>query len=119
MSPEGAPWRPFGAQNRHSSRTVHQTLRDKLFAESDGGPDLFSGELAGLQKSGPHGQRERQSRLGAGPTRTLIGGLCRGRIDHGRGVGTHPRQMRRLNEEETVLALMPRMAQVWARKAEW
>jgi hypothetical protein len=27
--------------------------------------------------------------------------------------------MRRLNEDETVLALMPRMAQVWARKAEW
>ena len=73
---EGAPWRPFVAQNRHPSRTVHQTVREKFFADSDGGPDLFS-------------------------------------------VGTHPRQMRRLNEEETVLALMPRMAQVWARKAEW
>jgi hypothetical protein len=27
--------------------------------------------------------------------------------------------MRRLSADETVLALMPRMAQVWARKADW
>jgi hypothetical protein len=27
--------------------------------------------------------------------------------------------MRRLSEDEAVLALMPRMAQVWAWKAQW